>query len=36
MDNIKAGIDANEAIEKATGIYGRFEEATKKIDPRKQ
>ena len=36
MDNIKAGIDANEAIEKATGIYGRFEEATKKIDPREQ
>jgi len=34
MDNIKAGIDANEAIEKASGTYGRFDEATKKIDPR--
>ena len=34
MDLIKAGIDANEAIEKASGTYGRFNEATKKIDPR--
>ncbi len=34
MDNIKAGIDSNEAIEKASGTYGRFDEATKKIDPR--
>ena len=34
MDNIKAGIDATEAIEKASGTYGRFDEATKKIDPR--
>ena len=34
MDNIKAGIDVNEAIEKASGTYGRFDEATKKIDPR--
>jgi NifU-like protein involved in Fe-S cluster formation len=34
MDNIKAGIEANEAIEKASGTYGRFDEATKKIDPR--
>ena len=36
MDNIKAGIEPMEAIEKASGIYGRFNEATKKIDPRKQ
>jgi len=36
MDNIKAGIEANEAIEKASGKYGRFDEAVKKIDPRKQ
>ena len=36
MDNIKAGIDPMEAIEKASGTYGRFDEAVKKIDPRKQ
>jgi len=36
MDNIKAGIEVNEAIEKASGTYGRFSEATKKIDPRKK
>lgn len=35
MDNIKAGMDAMVAIEKASGTYGRFDEATKKIDPRK-
>ncbi len=35
MDNIKDGIDPFEAIEKASGKYGRFDEATKKIDPRK-
>lgn len=34
MDFIKSGIDANEAIEKASGTYGRFNEAAKKIDPR--
>lgn len=34
MDNIKAGIEPIEAIEKASGKYGRFDEATKKIDPR--
>ena len=34
MDNIKAGIDPKEAIEKASGTYGRFDEAVKKIDPR--
>ena len=36
MDNIKAGIEPTEAIEKASGTYGRFDEAVKKIDPRKQ
>ncbi len=36
MDNIKAGIDPMEAIEKASGTYGRFDEAVKKIDPRKE
>ena len=28
--------DPMEAIEKASGTYGRFDEAVKKIDPRKQ
>lgn len=36
MDMIKKGIDANEALEKAKGTYGRFAEAAKYIDPRKQ
>ena len=36
MDNIKKGIDPMEAIEKASGKYGRFDEAVKKIDPRKE
>ena len=36
MENIKAGIDPMEAIEKSSGTYGRFEEAVKKIDPRKE
>ena len=34
MENIKKGIEPKEAIEKATGIYGSFNEAVKKIDPR--
>ena len=36
MDNIKSGIEPMEAIEKASGKYGRFDEAVKKIDPRKE
>ena len=36
MDNIKAGIEPIEAIEKASGKYGRFDEAVKKIDPREE
>ena len=36
MQNIKAGIEPMEAIEKASGKYGRFDEAVKKIDPRKE
>ncbi len=35
MDMIKAGKDANEALKEATGTYGRFAEAAKYIDPRK-
>lgn len=36
MDMIKAGKDANEALKEATGTYGRFDEAAKYIDPRKE
>ena len=34
MENIKKGMDANEAVKKATGNYGRFADAAKYIDPR--
>ena len=34
MENIKKGIEPMEAIEKASGTYGRFDEAVKEIDPR--
>ncbi len=36
LDNIKKGMDANEALEKAKGSYGRFAEAAKYIDPRNE
>ena len=36
IDNIKAKMDPIEAIEKASGTYGRFDEAVKKIDPREE
>ena len=36
MDFIKAGDDANTALEKSKGQYGRVEDAVKIIDPRKQ
>ncbi len=36
MDFIKGGLSANEALEKATGKYGRFDNAAKYIDPRKE
>ncbi|MDO5520047.1 MAG: hypothetical protein Q4G58_06105 [bacterium] len=36
MDFIKAGDDANTAMEKARGQYGRVADAVKCIDPRKQ
>ncbi len=36
MDFIKKGDDANEALKKSTGSYGRFAEAVKYIDPRKE
>ena len=34
MENIKKGMSADEALKKATGHYGRFENAAKYIDPR--
>lgn len=36
MDMIKGGMDANEALEKAKGSYGRVGDAVKVIDPRKE
>ena len=36
MDFIKAGDDANTALEKASGQYGRVADAVKLIDPRKE
>ena len=36
MENIKKGIEPMEAIEKASGKYGRFDEAVKKIDSRQE
>ena len=36
LDAIKGGMDANEALKKFTGTYGRFADAVKVIDPRKQ
>ena len=36
MDATKKGEDANTALEKAKGTYGRFNEAAKYIDPRKE
>ncbi len=34
MDAVKKGVDANEALAKAKGSYGRFAEAAKIMDPR--
>ena len=36
MDMVKKGEDANTALKKATGVYGRFAEAKSYIDPRHQ
>lgn len=36
MEMIKNGTDANEALQKATGTYGRFDEASRIVDPREQ
>ena len=34
MEMVRGGMDANEALEKASGQYGRVEDAVKLIDPR--
>jgi NifU-like protein involved in Fe-S cluster formation len=36
MDAINAGTDANDAVRKATGSYGRFKEAARVVDPRRE
>ncbi len=36
MDMVKKGINAAEALTKATGTYGRFKDAVKYIDPRNE
>ena len=36
MDMIKKGISAEEAIQKATSQYGRFDEAARTVDPRQE
>ena len=36
MDMIKKGVDANEAVKKCTGTYGRYDGAAKYIDTRKE
>ena len=36
MDMIKKGMNAEEAIEKATGQYGRFNDAVRTVDPRQE
>ena len=36
MDAVKDGVDAGEALENASGVYGRFNDAVKTIDPRKE
>ena len=36
MEMIKKGMDANEALEKASGQYGRVDDAVKLIDPRQE
>jgi NifU-like protein involved in Fe-S cluster formation len=36
MDMIRKGLSADEALAKATGAYGRFSEAVRVVDPRKE
>ena len=36
FDDIKKGLSPNEAFEKNTGVYGRYDDAVKYIDPRQE
>ncbi|MPN34238.1 hypothetical protein SDC9_181731 [bioreactor metagenome] len=36
MADIRKGVDPKAAYEKNVGQYGRYDEAVKKIDPRKE
>jgi NifU-like protein involved in Fe-S cluster formation len=36
MTAIRKGVDANKALEDACGLYGRYNDAVKKIDPREE
>jgi hypothetical protein len=36
MDAIAKGVDAQTALTKATGTYGRFADAVKTINPRQE
>jgi len=36
MEAIKGGMSANDALVKFTGSYGRYKDAVKVIDPRKE
>jgi hypothetical protein len=36
LDMIKTGVEAGEALKKASGKYGRMDDAVKVIDPRKE
>ena len=36
MANIKKGMDPKEAVDDAIGIYGRYNDAVKYIDPREE
>ena len=36
MDAIKKGVDPKEAYEQNIGTYGRFAQAVKVVDPRKE
>ena len=36
LELLKSGVDPVKAINDSTGIYGRYTEAVKKVDPRKE
>ena len=36
MQKIRGGMEANEALKASTGVYGRFGDAAKYVDPRKE